>query len=137
MEALSFEWLLAIGIILIGLEALVFSFFLFPVGLGFLVVAFLELWVLDYGSLFSQVATVLVLGLVITLLFRKKFILLLSKSSSNKEEKVHVGGIGTIDGTQIKFGGTYWNTSDDISGYSDGDRVNIEIVKNRAVVSSK
>jgi len=134
MEALSFEWLLAIGIVLIGLEALVFSFFLFPIGLGFLVVACLELWVLDYDSLFSQTATVLVLGLIITLVFRKKFIKLLGKSSSDKEEQIHTSGIGTIDGKQIKFEGTYWNTDNDLSSYKDGDRVNIEIIKNRAAI---
>jgi membrane protein implicated in regulation of membrane protease activity len=136
MEALSFEWLLAIGIVLVGLEALVFSFFLFPIGLGFLVVAFLELWVLDFESLFSQVATVFVIGLIITLVFRKKFIEILGKSSSNKEKQIHTSGIGTIDGTQIKFEGTYWNTNDDLSSYSDGDRVNIEIIKNKAVIKT-
>ena len=137
MEALSFEWLLAIGIILIGLEALIFSFFLFPIGLGFLIVAFLELWVVEYDSLFSQMATGFVLGLIITLLFRKTFIKLLGKSSSDKEELIHVSGIGTIDGKQIKFEGTYWNTDDDLSLYKDGDKVNIKIIKNRAVISPK
>ncbi len=136
MEALSFEWLLAIGILLVGLESLMLSFFLFPVGLGFLVVAFLELWVLNFESLFSQIATVLVIGLSFTLLFRKKFIELLGRSSSNKEERIHIKGIGTIDGKQIKFEGTYWNTHDDLSSYSDGDKVNVEIVKNKAVIKT-
>jgi len=135
MEALSYEWLLAIGIILIGLEALVFSFFLFPIGLGFLVVSFLELWVLKFDTLFSQTATVLVLALVVTLLFRKKFIRFLGKSSSKKEEKVHKGGIGTIDGTQIKFEGTFWSTDDDLSAFKDGDNVDISIVENKAVLN--
>ncbi len=31
MEALSFEWLLAIGIILIGIEALILAFFLLTI----------------------------------------------------------------------------------------------------------
>ena len=137
MEALSFEWLLAIGILLIGLEALVFSFFLFPIGLGFLIVAFLELWILNFESLFAQVATALVLGLIITLVFRKTFIKLLGKSSSDKEEQIHIGGIGTIDGKQIKFEGTFWNTDEDLSSYKDGDKVSIEIVKNRAVINLK
>jgi len=110
---------------------------LFPIGLGFLVVALLELWVLDFESLFTQTATVLVLGLIITLLFRKKFIKVLGKSSSDKEEQIHTSGIGTIDGKQIKFEGTYWNTDDDLSSYKDGERVNVKIVKNRAVISSK
>ncbi|MDA7847893.1 hypothetical protein N8972_00185 [Sulfurospirillum sp.] len=136
MEALSFEWLLAIGIVLVGLEALVFSFFLFPVGLGFLAIAFLELWVLNFESLFSQLATALGIGLVFIFFFRKKFIILLGKSSSFKEDKVHTSGIGIIDGEQIKFEGTYWNTDNDLNAYTDGDKVNIYIVKNKAVIKT-
>ena len=136
MEALSYEWLLAVGIVLIGLEALVFSFFIFPIGIGFLIVALLELWVLDFDTLFSQTATVLAIGLVITLLFRKKFIQILGKNSSSKEEQVHVGGIGVIDGKQIKFEGTYWSSDDDLSAYSDGDKVEVSIVKNKAVIKT-
>lgn len=136
MEALSFEWLLAIGIVLIGLEALLFSFFLFPVGLGFIIVSVLQLYFVEFNSLFSQLATVLGIGLVFILLFRKKFIKMIGKSSTNEEEKVHVGGIGIVDGTQIKFEGTFWNTNDDLSTYKDGDKVNIEIIKNKAVIKN-
>ena len=136
MEALSFEWLLAIGIVLIGLEALVFSFFLFPVGLGFLVVALTHLWIFNFDGLFSQLATVVSIGLAVTLLFRKKFIQMLGKSSSSKEEQIHKGGVGVVDGTQIKFEGTFWNSDDDLSGYSDGDKVDIVIIKNKAVLKA-
>lgn len=134
MEALTFEWLFAIGIILIGLEALIFSFFLFPIGLGFLIVSIFHLYFMRFNSLFSQTATALVLGLIFILLFRKKFICLMGKSSSNKEDKIHVSGIGIVDGKQIKFEGTFWNTNDDLSSYNDGDKVKIEIFKNKAVL---
>jgi membrane protein implicated in regulation of membrane protease activity len=134
MYALSYEWLLAIGIILIGLEALLFSFFLFPVGLGFVIVALTHLWIFHFNGLFSQLATALILGLVITLVFRKKFIQMLGKSSSFKEEQIHSGGIGTIDGKQIKFEGTFWNCDDDLSNYTNGDKVTVSIIKNKAVL---
>ncbi|WP_024954542.1 NfeD family protein [Sulfurospirillum arcachonense] len=134
MEALSYEWLLAIGIVLVGLEVLVFSFFLFPIGLGFVIVSILELYIIKFESLYSQLATALCIGLILILVFRKKFIQLMQKSSSNKEQHIHVGGIGVIDGKQIKFEGTFWNTNDDISSYKNGDKVNIEIIKNKAVI---
>jgi len=136
MDALSFEWLIAIGILLIGLEALVFSFFLFPIGLGFLIVALTDLLVFNFDGLFPQLATVAIIGLAITLVFRKKFIQLLGKSSSSKEEQIHKGGVGIVDGTQIKFEGTFWNSDDDLSGYSDGDKVDIVIIKNKAVLKT-
>ena len=134
MYALSYEWLLAIGIILIGLEALLFSFFLFPVGLGFIIVSLTHLWIFRFNGLFSQLATALILGLAITLVFRKKFIQMLGKNSSFKEEQIHSGGIGTIDGKQIKFEGTFWNCDDDLSNYANGDKVTVSIIKNKAVL---
>ncbi len=134
MEALSFEWLLAIGIVLVGLEALTFSFFIFPIGVGFLIVALLELWILDFESFFSQGATVVSIGLVFILLFRQRFINIIEKTSSNSEDRVHTSGVGTVDGKQIKFEGTYWNTNDDLSSFNDGDKIDIEIIKNKAVI---
>jgi len=134
MEALTFQWLFAIGILLIGLEALMFSFFLFPVGFGFIIVSVIHLYFVQFHSLFSQIAAALIIGLFVILLFRKKFIYLLGKSSSTKEEKIHVSGTGIVDGKQIKFEGTFWNTNDDLSLYKDGDKVEIEIFRNKAVL---
>lgn len=134
IDALSFEWLLAIGIVLIGLEAFVFSFFLFPLGLGFLIVSLVELYALRFDSFYTQIATVFVIALVLVLLLRKKFIEMLGRSSRNTEEHVHQGGIGIVDGTQIKFEGTYWNTDSELGSFKDGDKVEVEIVKNKAVI---
>lgn len=134
MEVLTFEWLLAIGIVLIGLEALMFSFFLFPIGLGFIIVSFLNLYFMQFDTMFGQIAAALVLGLIFILLLRKKFIYWMSKSSSRKEDKIHIRGIGIVDGEQIKFEGTYWNTNDDLSSYNSGDKVEIEILKNKAII---
>ena len=137
MEALASEWLLAIGIVLIGLEALSLIFFLFPVGLGFVIVGILGYLGLEYELFFPQLATVLLIALIFILFFRKKFILIISKSSSNKEIQVHKGGVGIVAKNQIKFSGTYWNTDDDLSLYNDGDRVEVKIIKNRAIISKK
>jgi len=136
MEALSFEWLLAIGILLIALEVLTFSFFLFPVGVGFIVVSLFEFMGLGYESFFPQLATALMIALALVLFLRKKFIYMIGQSSTKKESQVHKSGLGIIQNAQIKFSGTYWNTDDDLSSYSDGDRVDIKIVKNKAIITS-
>ncbi len=136
MEALSFEWLLAIGILLIALEALTFSFFLFPIGVGFIVVSLFEFMGLGYESFFPQLATALMIALALVLFLRKKFIYMIGQSSTKKESQVHKSGLGIIQNAQIKFSGTYWNTDDDLSSYSDGDRVDIKIVKNKAIITS-
>jgi membrane protein implicated in regulation of membrane protease activity len=135
MEALSFEWLLAIGILLIALEVLTFSFFLFPIGVGFMIVAMFEFLDLGYESFFPQLATVLIIAFALILFLRKKFIYMIGQSSTIKESQVHKSGVGIIEKGQIKFSGTYWNTDDDLSSYGDGDRVNVKIIKNRAIIS--
>jgi len=134
IDALAFEWLLAIGIVLIGLEAFVFSFFLFPLGLGFLIVSILNLYFFKFDNFYSQIATVFGVALVLILLARKKFIEFLGRSSKSTEEHVHLGGIGVVDGTQIKFEGTFWNTDSELGSFKDGDKVEVKIVNNKAVV---
>lgn len=137
IEVLSFQWLLAIGIVLIGLETFVVSFFLFPLGVGFVIVSILQWYIAPFDNFYAQIATVFAIALVLVLLFRKKFIEFLGKSSKHTEEHIHKGGIGIVDGTQIKFEGTYWNTDDELSSFKDGDKVEIEIVQNKAVIKGQ
>jgi len=137
IELLSFQWLLAIGIVLIGLETFVVSFFLFPLGVGFVVVSILQWYLAPFDNFYAQIATVFAIALVLVLALRKKFIEFLGKSSKNTEEHIHKGGIGIVDGTQIKFEGTYWNTDDELSTFKDGDKVEIEIVQNKAVIKGQ
>ena len=132
MEAIEWGYLLALGIALIGLEALIFSFVLLWIGIGFIVVS-----ILSYAGLFesgyAQIAVAVSIGLVLVLALRKWSMNLINKSTDDREEKIHKGGIGIIDGGMIKMNGTYWQSDDDLSSYKDGDRVEvIDIVDNKA-----
>ncbi len=132
MEVIDWAYLLAFGIVLIGLEALIVSFFLVWIGIGFVVVA-----AMTYFGLFesgtAQIAVAVSIGLVLLLALRKWSMNLVNKTQDNTEEKIHKSGVGVIDGGMIKMDGTYWQSDDDLSQYKDGDKVEVlDIVNNKA-----
>ena len=132
MEVIDWAYLLALGIILIGLEALVFSFFLIWIGIGFIVVAGLGYFGL-FESATAQIAVAVSIGLFLLLALRKWSMQFINKTEDDTEEKIHKGGVGIIDGGMIKMDGTYWQSDDDLSIYKDGDKVKvIDIVNNKA-----
>lgn len=132
MEAIEWGYILALGIVLIGLEALLFSFVLLWIGIGFIVVAFLS-FVGVFESGYAQIAVAVSIGLLLVLVLRKWSMELTSRTTDESEEKIHKGGIGIIDGGMIKMNGTYWQSDDDLRGFGDGDRVEvIDIVNNKA-----
>lgn len=132
MEAIDWAYLLAIGIVLIGIEALIFSFVLLWIGIGFLAVAVLSYFLL-FESGYAQIAVAVSIGLVLVLLLRKWSMTLINKSEDDTEEKIHKSGVGVIDGGMIKMDGTFWQSDDDLSAYKDGDRVEVvDIINNKA-----
>ena len=136
MEAIDWGYLLAFGIVLIGLEALLFSFVLLWIGIGFIVVA-----LLSYGGMFDsgyvQIAVAVSIGLALVLALRQWSMNLINKSADDTEEKIHNEGIGIIDGGMVKMNGTYWQSVDDLSTYKDGDRVEVvDIVGNKVKLAN-
>ena len=135
MEAIEWGYLLALGIVLIGLEALIFSFVLLWIGIGFIVVS-----VLSYAGLFDsgyvQIAVAVSIGLVLVLALRKWSMNLINKTADDTEEKIHRSGTGIIEGGMIKMDGTYWQSDDDLSGFNDGDKVEVvDIMNNKAKIA--
>lgn len=132
MEIIDWAYLLAFGVFLIGLEALVFSFFLIWIGIGFVVVALLTYMGL-FESGYAQIAVAVSIGLILLLTLRKWSMRLIVKSEDSSEEKIHKSGLGIIEGGMVKMDGTYWQSDDDLSRYKDGDRVEVvDIVNNKA-----
>lgn len=137
MEEIYWAYLLAAGIIMIGLEALMFSFFLVWLGIGFIIVAGMSYFgMFESGT--AQIATAVSIGLVLVFALRKWSMNMINKSEDETEEKPHKGGVGIIDNGMIKLHGTFWQCDDDLSGYKDGERVEVvDIVNNRAKLASK
>jgi len=136
MVVISTSYLLAIGILLIGLEALIFSFVLFFLGIGFIITGIIsQVYVFDNAIV--QIATAFVIALVSAYFFRKKLLDKISEISEKKEQRAHVSGTGIVEDGMVKFDGTYWKTLDDISSYKDGEQIEIIDVINNMVVIKK
>jgi len=137
MEVIDWSYLLAAGILMIGLEALVFSFFFIWLGFGFVVVSGLTYFGMFENGV-AQIATAVSIGLLLIIALRKWSMNMINKTQDDTEEKIHQSGIGTIDNGMIKMGGTFWQSDDDLSAYKDGDKVEvIDIVDNKAKIAQK
>ncbi|MCD6433737.1 MAG: NfeD family protein [Sulfurimonas sp.] len=133
IETISASYLLAIGILLIGLEAITFSFILFFIGLGFVVVAIVS-YFYGFENGIVQIAIAFVIALISAFSLRGYLLQKLSKPSDKNEERSHISGVGYVQNGAVKFDGTYWESLDDLSGYKDGDKVEIVDVVNNMVV---
>lgn len=132
--------LLGIGIVLIGLEALIASFILIWFGLGFLITAFISMGY-EFSDGVWQLACVAIISLFFIIILRKK---VLEKFLDSKEEIndnfLSEGGIGEIKNSKVFFKGTYWEIDSDIdeTEYVNGEKVNvIKTYKNFAKIEKK
>lgn len=134
IETISISFLIAIGILFIGLEVLLFSFVLFFFGLGFLAVALLSFFY-SFDNGLAQIAIASTIALLLAFALRKYLMQRLSKTNNKPETRVHVAGIGFVEDGMVKFDGTYWECLDDVSAYKDGDKVEvIDVVDNRVIL---
>jgi len=137
MQVIDWYYLLAIGIVLIGIEALFFSFFLIWIGIGFLLVSVLSYFGL-YENGIAQIATACVIGLALVFALRKWSMSVLNKTQDSTEERSHIRGTGTIDNGMVQMDGTYWHSDDDLSGFKDGDKVEvIDVINNKVKLAGK
>jgi len=137
VEAISPAYLLALGILLIGLEAITFSFILFFIGVGFVLVGGVS-YLYSFESGLVQIAVAFVIALVLIFALRNYLLEKLSKPSEAKEERTHISGVGYVQDGAVKFDGTYWKTDADLSKYSDGQRVEVlNVVDNKVVLKEE
>ncbi len=134
-EVIAAYWLFAFGILFIGLEALTFTFVLFFLGIGFILVSIISFFYI-FNSGIIQIALAFILALVFAIILRKTLLKKLSKPKLDAEKRAHVSGIGIIEDGAVKFDGTFWKTLNDISKYKNGDTVTIIDVKDNMVVLS-
>lgn len=130
MEAIAYYYLLGFGFLLIGIEAILLSFYLLWIGLGFIAVALLTI-AFEFDNGLVQISIALIIGIVLLIAFKKP----LEKTMVEKphsEEAIHQSGMGIISDGAIKMDGTFWSTDDDLSDLKEGDSVAVTIEGNKA-----
>lgn len=102
--------LIAIGLGLIALEALSFSFILFWFGLSFMIVG-----ILSYFSLFPdglwQLSSIAIVAIALLFALRTKAIKIFmkSKEKENNDNFLNEKGIGIIKNAKVYYKATYWD----------------------------
>lgn len=140
LEIINPYILLGIGVVLIGLEAIVTSFILIWFGLGFILTAFISMFY-DFSDGIWQLGIVAIISLLFILLLRKK---VLEKFLSSKEDItdnfLEEGGYGEIKNEKVFFKGTYWeiDAAQDESSFKEGEKVIVKkTFKNSATIEKK
>lgn len=132
--------LLGIGVVLIGLEAVITSFILIWFGLGFLITALISvLYVFPNGV--WQLAVVGIISLLFIMMLRKKILKKFLASSENISDNFFdEKGFGEIKNQKVFYKGTYWeiDSSLDAKDFKEGEKVLVKkTFKNFAVIEKK
>lgn len=132
--------LLGIGVILLGLEAVISSFILIWFGIGFIITAAIS-YFYPYSDGIWQLATASIISLVLLILLRKR--VLESFLDSQKEitdNFLNEKGKGVIKNSKVFYKGTYWEIESDLddSDFIEGEKVLVsKTYKNFAKISKK
>lgn len=132
--------LLAIGVALIALEAVIASFVLVWFGIGFVLTALLS-YFLAFNDGIWQIATASIISLILLLMLRKKALESFLKSKKDISDNFFdEKGIGEIRNSKVFYKATYWDIDSklDEKEFLDGEKVVVlKTHKNKATIEKK
>ncbi|MFT5660031.1 MAG: hypothetical protein ACI9TV_000665 [Sulfurimonas sp.] len=111
LSLISPAYLSAIGIILITLEMLTFSFVLFWFGIGFLLVAGLSLFNVFPDALWQLGSIGLIAMLMLFFLRSRALEVFLKSKKENNDNFLNEAGVGVIKHGKVDYKATYWEIS--------------------------
>lgn len=137
MAPIEPTYLMAAGIFMIGLEIVLYSFFIVWIGIGLILVGALS-YAVAFSDGYYQLAIAFMIGFLLAYLLRGWAMRRVNESEDSSEEAIHKRGIGIVDHGEIRMDGTFWQTDADLSRYNDGDRVDVmDIRKNKAILAEE
>ena len=132
--------LLAIGVALVALEALIASFILIWFGISFIIVAVISYFVVFSGAVW-QLATVSLISIILILVWRKKVVEIFLKSKVEvSDDYLNEKGIGEIKNSKVFYKGTYWDIDSqlDEKEFIEGEKVEVlKTFKNKATIEKR
>lgn len=132
--------LLAIGIILIALEAVITFFIVIWFGFGFVLVAFISFFYI-YSNVIWQLATVSLISMVLIFAFRNKFMKKILESQIKvSDDFFNEEGIGEIKNSKVFYKGTYWEIDPNINkdDFKEDEKIIVsKIFKNNVTIKKK
>lgn len=124
--------LLAIGIILVAIEAFMVSFIVIWFGIGFIIVALISLFV-TFSNGIWQLAIASLISVILLFLLRKKSLDKFLKSQVEVSDNFFdEEGIGEIKNSKVFYKGTYWEIDSDVDEkeFKEGEKVIVLKVSN-------
>ena len=137
LELFSPMVLMAIGIALIAIEALLFSFFIFWFGVAAIIVGIASYFV-PYTDGLWQLATVAILAMILLLTLRSKALktFMKAKDKEHNDDFFNESGEGEIRDQKVYFKGTYWKiNSKDV--FENGEKVKVVSVSGATATVKK
>lgn len=132
--------LLAIGVALVALEALIASFIVIWFGIGFLIVAIISFFFIFSAGVW-QLATISLISIFLILFLRKKVVDTFSKSKIEvNDDFLNEKGIGEIKNSKVFYKGTYWEIDSNLDEkeFFEGEKVLVlKTSKNMASIEKK
>lgn len=132
--------LLAIGVALVALEALIASFILIWFGISFIIVAIISYFIVFSGAVW-QLATVSLISIILILVLRKKVVEIFLKSKVEvSDDYLNEKGIGEIKNSKVFYKGTYWDIDSqlDEKEFIEGEKVEVlKTFKNKATIEKR
>lgn len=137
LNVISPTVLVAIGIILIAIEAMIFSFVFFWFGLASVIVGVISLFFTFSDGLW-QLATIGVVALLMLFFLRAKALEKFQKPKDGeiKDNFLNTEGIGTIHNGKVYYKATYWDC-DTINDFIDDEKVEVIEAKKGKVIIKK
>lgn len=129
LELINPYILLGIGVVLIGLEAVISSFILIWFGIAFLITAIISMNYAFSDGIW-QLASAAIISLILIVLLRKKALEKFLDSQENITDNfLQDGGIGEIKNSKVFFKGTYWELEPDDFDDTFEEAEKIEVIK--------
>lgn len=134
LEPLSIPILLTIGVVLIGLEMVLGSFYILWFGIGFFVVGAVEYFIPFSGAMY-QIATALVISLVLLFTLKRRVKMILGKNEKEiKDDFLNEKGVGVIKEGMIFYKGTLWEYEPKNLHVKEG--LHVEVLKTKGNIAT-
>lgn len=129
--------LISIGIVLIALEVLTFSFILFWFGISSFLVGVLSYFINFTDGLY-QIAAICVISILLLFTLRSKVMetFMKAKGKEYNDDFLNQAGTGVIKEGKVYFKATYWNI-DSSENFIENEKVNVLSTKGSEAKISK
>lgn len=125
LSVITPEYLIAAGVALIAIEAVVFSFVVFWFGLATVIVGVLS-YLFSFNDGLHQLVAIALIAMVLLITLRAKVLerFMKAKGKDHDDDFLNEEGEGIIENGKVYFKATYWKI-DSSESFEEGEKVKV------------